>query len=531
MVMDPHSSRPNFLLIVTDQHRADHLGCYGNSIVRTPHLDALAREGWRAEKMFVATPICMPNRASLLTGRYPSAHGARHNGIPLSTEVTTFVDLLAESGYTTSLIGKAHFQNMTDLPPQWPVDRTHRLAREAQSSPQGRYDQELRDLWLGRDDFDLDYPFYGFQTVNLVDDHSDIVHGHYRYWLRKHHPGAEQLLGPDNAIPTPDCTLSTFGQAWRTRLPEELYPTAYIADRAEEKLREFAASTKPFFMTVSFPDPHHPFTPPGRYWDMYSPDDVELSRAFDCGENLAPHVEWLKERRAKGRDVKHTPALFACSEREAREAIALNYGSITNIDDRIGQLLDELRRLDLDKNTIVIFTSDHGDFLGDHGLMLKGPIHYQGLVRVPFIWHDPMRPSTQGKGDALTSTIDVAPTILERAGVPRFNGMQGRAMLQIMEGDASQTRDHLMIEEEGQRVYLGFDSRVRCRTLIDQRYRFTLYDGASWGELYDLEQDPMEAHNCWHDADYAAVRASMFERLAQSMLEHVDTSPYPTALA
>jgi arylsulfatase A-like enzyme len=529
--MTPKQAKPNFLLIVTDQHRADHLGCYGNSIVKTPHLDALASEGWRAEKMYVATPICMPNRASLLTGRYPSAHGARYNGVPLSTEVTTFVDLLAESGYTTSLIGKAHFQNMTSYPAKWPVEDVDRLPHEARRAPRGRYDQERSDLWLGRNDFELDYPFYGFQKVDLVDGHSDTVHGHYRYWLRKNRPDAEALLGSQSAIETPDYTLSSFGQAWRTRVPEDVYPTAYIADRAKEQLEEFAESSQPFLMTVCFPDPHHPFTPPGKYWDMYSPDDVRLSPSFNCEHNLAPHVDWLKQRREMGLDVKNATGAFACSEREAREAVALNYGSITNIDDKIGQVLRKLRDLDLEKNTVVIFTSDHGDFLGDHGLLLKGPIHYQGLVRVPFIWRDPSTPSAKGSGPALVSTIDIGPTILDRAGIPRFNGMQGRGMLRLMEGDSTGARQHLMIEEEGQRVYLGFESRVRCRSIVDARYRLTIYDGVSWAELYDLEQDPLEAHNCWHDVGYADVRSAMLESLARLMLEHVDISPYPSALA
>jgi arylsulfatase A-like enzyme len=111
----------NFLLFITDQHRADHLGSYGNRVVHTPNLDRLAESGWRADNMHVATPICMPNRASLMTGRYPSAHGARHNGIALSLRSRTFVEAMREAGYGTSLVGKVHLQNMTDIPPSWPV--------------------------------------------------------------------------------------------------------------------------------------------------------------------------------------------------------------------------------------------------------------------------------------------------------------------------------------------------------------------------------------------------------------------------
>lgn len=516
---------------MTDQHRADHLGAYGNTIVRTPHIDRLAAHGWRADQMYVATPVCMPNRASMLTGRYPSAHGARHNGIPLSTDATTFVDLLREAGYATALVGKAHFQNMTDLPPQWPVNPAERLSREAFAAPRGRYDQERRELWLARDDFDVDYPFYGFETVDLVDDHSDIVHGHYRYWLRKYHPDVEAVLGPEHAIPTPDYELSRFGQAWRTRVPEALYPTAYIADRAREKLRAFALAGKPFFMQVSFPDPHHPFTPPGKYWDMYRPDDMPLPPSFGHDDSAPPHVRWLLDRRERGTGVKHTPTLFACSEREAREAIALNYGSITNIDDRVGELMDELARLGLERDTVVIFTSDHGDYLGDHSLMLKGPIHYQGLIRVPFVWKDPARDVEARASQALVSTVDIAPTILDRAGVAHFNGIQGHGLLDLINAERPAVREYLMVEEENQRVILGFAGRTRCRTLLDGRHRLTVYDGVSWGELYDLRDDPLETHNRWDDPAYHAIRGRMFEALARAMLDHADTSPYPETLA
>jgi len=525
----PQSQRPvNFLLFITDQHRADHLGAYGNKVVATPNLDALAAAGWRCDEMHVATPICMPNRASLLTGRYPSAHGARHNGIPLDLQSATFVDVLREAGYRTSLVGKAHFQNMTDNPPPWPPNPADRLPREAKARGRGRYDQENRKKWLTQDGYDLDYPFYGFEDVDLVDDHSDSVHGHYRQWLREHHPEVEAMIGPKAAAPAPEYVLTSFGQAWRTAVPEELYPSAYIADRTIERLEE--AGGRPFFIQCSFPDPHHPFTPPGKYWDMYDPDDMALPPSFHSGATPPPHVQWLRRQRDGGKAIKHTPAIFACTEREAKEALALNYGSITNIDHQIGRVLAALRRLGLEDNTVVIFTSDHGDYLGDHQLMLKGPIHYRGLVRVPFIWRDPQR-RLQGAASALSSTIDIAPTILARAGVAGFNGIQGRSLLDVMAGKADRVREHLMIEEEGQRVILGFDTRIRCRTLRSARYRLTIYDGAPWGELYDLHRDPIEARNLWNDTEYAGVKADMMQALARDMLYHVDTSPYPDALA
>jgi arylsulfatase A-like enzyme len=524
------STKPNFLFIITDQQRADHLGAYGNPIVRTPHIDSLARGGFRAERFYAATPICMPNRATLMTGRMPSLHGVRHNGIELPLEETTFVDVLREAGYRTALVGKGHLQNITGAPAQWPPDPADRLSREARRRA-GRYGQELGSTWEADPAHELALPYYGFESVDLSIRHADQQYGHWRRWLRTQTRDADELIGPEHAIPAPEFELTRCRQAWRTRVPEELYPTTWITERTLAALREGAQDGRPFFIQCSYPDPHHPFTPPGRYWSMYSPDAVPPPPSFGAAHHDLPsHVRWLHERRDSGKAVKNTQALFACTEREAREAIALNYGSISMIDDGVGRLLGELTRLGLAGDTVVIFTSDHGDFLGDHQLLLKGPIHYGGLVRTPFIWKDPAVAAPRASA-ALMGAVDLAPTVLARARVAGFNGIQGASLLPLIDGTKAMLRDELLIEEEGQRVYLGFAGRVRMRSLLTTRHRLSVYDGVSWGELYDLGDDPDETVNLWNDAGAQKLRAELTERLARSMLAASDTSPYPTALA
>jgi arylsulfatase A-like enzyme len=314
-------------------------------------------------------------------------------------------------------------------------------------------------------------------------------------------------------------------------VPEECYPTAWIADRTIARLREHAQSDKPFFIHASFPDPHHPFTPPGKYWDMARPEDVAAPASFHAPHrNLPPHVQWAYARRADGTAVKNTQAQFACTEREAREAIALNYGSVSFIDHSIGRVLAELRALGLEENTVIVFTADHADFMGDHQLLLKGPIHYRGLTRVPFIWADPANRSAR-RSIALGQTLDIPATILERAGVECWNGMQGQSLCPLIDGAAASVRDTLLIEEEGQRFYLGFKERVRARTLLDGRHRVTLYDGVAWGELYDQVNDPLELHNLWDEASARVLRAEMTEKLARKMIDLSETSPYPSAIA
>ncbi|MFM9971479.1 MAG: sulfatase, partial [Burkholderiales bacterium] len=521
----------NFLFIITDQQRADHLGCYGNPIVQTPHIDQLAKQGFRAERCYVGSPICQPNRASIMTGRMPSAHGVRHNGIELDFGQTTFVEVMREAGYRTALVGKSHLQNITDVAAHWPVDLKQRLAREAHTPAPGRHGQELATAWEADPDFAMTLPYYGFEKVALSINHADDQFGHYRRWLRSQSTDADKLVGPANAIPTPDFELSKSRQAWRTRVPEELYPTTWVTDQTIASMREFAASGKPFFIQCSYPDPHHPFTPPGKYWDKYSPGDMPLPASFNAPHtNLPPHVRWLRDQRDAGKAVKHSPALFACNEREAREAAALNYGAIAMIDDGVGRLIGELDALGIADNTVVIFTSDHGEYLGDHQLMLKGPIHYQGVIRVPFIWRDP-RGARRVASRALIQSTDIAPTVLGRAGLPLFNGIQGHDLGSLINGGKSNVRTDLVVEEEGQRVYMGFPQRIRMRSFLDARYRLSLYEGVPWGELYDLENDPDELINRWDDPVSRTVRADMMEALARRFIAQSDESPYPSSLA
>jgi len=521
------AKRPNFLFIITDQQRADHLGCYGHPILATPHMDSIAAAGMRFDRCYVSTPICMPNRATLMTGRMPSVHGVRHNGIPLSLGAMTFVEALRQAGYRTMHVGKSHLQNMTGRPP---LNAYGAGMAPAHVGVPGRYDQEDIVRWHDDPSIDVDSPFYGFSSVDFCNNHSDETEGHYTRWLRERHPDPDSLRGQRNAIPTPDYVCP---QAWRTRVPEELYATTYIKERTIARLAESARNAdQPFFLHCSFPDPHHPWTPPGRYWGKYSPSDVKLPSSWNAAPgDLPPHVRWCHEQRDAGKSVKTTQALFAVNEREAREATALTFDMISMIDDAIGEILATLRRLSLDRDTVVVFTSDHADFMGDHQLMLKGPIHYQGLIRVPLIWSDPARRDASARSDAITGTIDLAPTILDRAGVPRYHGMQGHSILPLLDAPGADLRESMVIEEEGQRTYLGFPDRVRMRTVVTKRHRMSVYDGAPWGELYDLAEDPDESRNLWADAGRIAVASEMKERLARGMLALAETSPAPTAVA
>jgi len=517
--------RPNFLMFIVDQLCADHLGCYGNTTVRTPNIDRLAERGWTSSNTYVATPICMSNRSSLMTGRMPSAHGVRHNGLPLGLEAVTFPELLREAGYATALIGKSHLQTMTDHAPL-PDPRTPRRARDGARHYPGDYLQESVASWRGHE-YPMSLPYYGFGHAEIGIEHGDDINGHYRQWLRGKCADAETWIGRSNALPS-DYELAAVGQAWRTRVPEALHPSAWVAERTCDRLRAYARNDAPFFLYASFPDPHHPYTPPGRYWDMYRPEDMALPASYRS-DTPPPHLAWLRRQRDAGRAHKTSMACFAATEREVREAIALNYGAISFIDANIGRVLQTLEECGLADKTIVIFTADHGEYGGDHQLLFKGSLHYRSLIRTPLIWAAPDARRVRENG--LLSTIDIAPTILEAAGVEACNGMQGMSFLPSIQARPFQARDAVLIEEEGQRTYFGFDAPVRMRTLVHPRYRLSVYDGVEWGELYDRLDDPLECANLWDSAAHRGIRDALIQQLLRQAMAHPDTALSPLAVA
>lgn len=531
----PNTAPPNFILFITDQHRADYLGCYGHPILRTPHIDSIAARGTRFRKFYVASPVCMPNRASLMTGRMPAVHGVRSNGIPLSQESVTFVDLLRDAGYDTALIGKSHLQNFTSTPalsyPAPPRDGYRqpspglRQAMRIDLTGQS-YRQELPAYWA-EPGAHIATPFYGYGHVEIVTGHGDNVDGDYRAWLRSKDPAALGLLGPENSAPH-DYIVP---QAYRTRIPEELYSTNYLADRAEAYLSARNAKSDPFFLTVSFPDPHHPFNPPGKYWDMYKPEQFPVPEAFRRNDwTPPPLVQQALDERASGKANLHGMRSIGTSAREAQEAQALTCGMIACIDDAIGRVLRALDASGQRDNTVLIFTTDHGDHLGDHRLLLKGCEQYQSILHVPFIWSDPQAPAAAAT-DAIGSTIDIPATVLDRARIAPYVGMQGKSLLPSMGPDGQPVRDCAFVQYEHQMGDRDVDHMPRWHTIVDQRYRMTVMSDSGLGELYDLQNDPGEFDNLWDKPEHAGLKARLMERLVQLEIEHTDTVPYPIGRA
>jgi arylsulfatase A-like enzyme len=519
-------SAPNFIFFITDQHRADYLGCAGHPIVQTPHIDSIAAVGTRFERFHVAMPVCMPNRSSLLTGRYPSAHGVRKNGDILSYRASTFVEVLRAGGYKTAHIGKSHVQPMQEFPAEQRVDPDSLGPIKDAWKPDGEnYGHEEPSRYRSNDWYEFPKPYYGFDHVDMVTGHGDTADGHYYQWLKSKSPKADEWRDPKNQLPHDyKCP-----QARRTPIPEELYSTSFIRDKTLDYLDSVKGEDQPFFAFVSFPDPHHPFTPPGKYWGMYDPRDFKQKLPYEAHKNPPPPMQWLRARMLDGSRVSHSQEAFMATPEEVPEALALTCGMITMIDDAIGTIVNKLKEIGRYDNTVIVFNADHGDYLGDYGMMLKGALPFQNITRVPFIWSDPA--SREGRvSGALSSTIDLAPTIIARAGLKPYFGLQGVDLADQI-GGAAGTRDMLLTEHEDNFTRMGFPKAALLRNVITEDWRMTVYNGENWGDLYDLKNDPDESHNLWDLPAYASVRAELMERLVHQMLQTVDVSPHATRRA
>jgi arylsulfatase A-like enzyme len=460
-------------------------------------------------------------------------HGVRSNGIALDRRSVTFVDLLRAAGWRTALVGKSHLQNATGRPA---AERRHPRPEHVAPPPEMReavrddrtaahYLTEINPGWRENPNRTIPLPYYGYEFVRLTSSHADRVEGDYTSWLKARHPDPDTLRGRENALPSPEYSVP---QAWRTRIPEELYPTRYIAEEAAKYLEHHQASAdgRPFFLTCSFPDPHHPFTPPGKYWDMYDPADIPIPASWAnrmTDDDMPPEL-WRAYRNGIERPEAEWPV--PVTQRQAQEAIALTYGMISMIDDAVGQVLASLSE-ETRANTVVLFTSDHGDYMGDHGVILKLGLHFQGIIRIPFIWHDPFKPARDVRED-IGGTIDIAATILGRAGLQTSFGMQGRDLFSDI---TDITERDIVIDDYGMVVLEDPDAKAGLMSLVTSRWRLTVFEGSNWGQLYDLEEDPLELNDLWNEPSAAGIRTDLIHRLLRRVVALRDRRLSPTALA
>ena len=480
--------RPNMLLITSDQQHYSTLGCI-NPQIRTPNLDRLAAAGTRFDRAYCPNPTCTPTRASIITGRYPSQHGAWSLGTKLLENQPTVGDDLRAAGYRTSLVGKAHFQPLAST--------------EAFSSLEAYPVLQDLDFWRR-----FDGPFYGFDTVRLARNHADEAHvgQHYAIWMEE-----QGYSDWRSAFKPPTGTNTTQKHRWE--IPEEFHYDNWIAQESARQLEGYAEADESFFLWSSFFDPHPPYLAPAPWDTMYEPGSISVP-GLTPGEHEhnPPHFSMTQQERPdfsawreSGFGIHGMQSHRRDPDELARD-VAVYYGMVSLMDKYIGHIVDRLDDLGLADNTLVIFTTDHGHLFGQHGLCAKGPFHYEDLVKLPFVVRWPGRVAAGAASDALVSLVDLAPTFLTAADVPVPGRMSGLSQLGTWQGDEA-VRDHVIIENHHE------PTTIYVKTYVDERYKLTVYWQQEYGELFDLHSDPGERMNLWNDTQYATLKADLTRRL------------------
>ncbi len=499
----------NVLLITSDQQHYMTLGINDPSI-KTPNLDKLANEGMSFTRAYCPNPTCTPSRASIITGQYPSEHKAWTLGTKLDEDKQTIGDVLLSNGIKTNLIGKAHFQPLRE-------DKEGKYP-SLESYP------KLQDFDFWRHYKDV---FYGFENVKLLRNHTNEAHvgQHYGLWLEDKvgDRWKEYFLEQTGVVKVSDYRsygVEPHGQYPQGRewaIPLDLHYNEFITSETIKCIDDALNENKPFFTWASYPDPHPDYLVPEPYASMYNPDDIVLPNSYYEQEQGAS--ELLLKTREVNPDFtmynetncgNHGCESQIQNERSLKRDIALYYGMITYIDDEVGKLMSKLKEAGIYDKTLIIYTSDHGHYYGQHKLVRKGPFMYEDALRVPFIVSGGGFKYIDNKCSELVNLIDIYPTITEYLKVD-YNQLdvQGKSLLPLITNKIH-FRDSVFSE------FRHEPYKLNLRTFITKRYKLTITLGTNMGEIYDLENDSNEMKNLWDDKE---LRCNLLLQMNQAQLE------------
>jgi choline-sulfatase len=433
----------NVLLLMSDQHKHRCLSSEGEPVAKTPNLDALARTSTRFDSAYCTNPVCTPSRASLLTGLYTHNHRAYGNSTPWPFEIKTVAHHFSRAGYMSGLVGKMHFVDA----------QTHGF-----------------DYHLGFDDWLL----YLGPKVKLYADE----------------------LGQANSgsgLPEIDDMWRDFGDPWigtrekdgrhgsllvgqASKMAERDQFDSFVARETVRFLKEHGKE-QPFFLVSSFLKPHDPFTPAGRFADMFRPEEMTLPDTWGKVD-LATAPKEIQKRIGSGSELKD-PA-------EAKRRIAMYYANLAQMDNSLGQVLAALKELGLEDDTIVVYTSDHGEMLGEHGLWHKF-VFYEPSVAVPLMFRVPGLTEADARSKTHVSLTQVMPTLLDLCGVPVPSGLDGDSLAADLR-EPGRTRDTAVFSE--------FNLRNSGAKYMIRRGDYKLnYWVNDMPELFNLKEDPKEMKN------------------------------------
>jgi arylsulfatase A-like enzyme len=451
--------RPNILILYTDQQRWDAIGAAGNPHIRTPHLDRLADEGLRFDRFYVQNPVCMPSRYSFLTGQYCSTLHVLCNGVPVPEDAPTLPALLHNYGYTSANIGKLHF-----LPH---ANRDHRSV----------------------------HPSYGFDQLEISDE-PGCYEDAYRAWIRARDP--EQLAHASLGLPPAAESLDPVVRPGDTvRHPEERFPkralgyrgkaefthSAFVAEQTIEFVRGQRNRKAPFLCIAGFYSPHSPWVAPQEFLDLYDPADLPIAEFPEgMGRERGGHVY---------------------SDDELRSATHGYYAMCSEVDHHVGRILHALDQCGMSEDTIVIFTSDHGEFLGEYLNYGKGYPAPDCIARVPCIMRWPRGIEEPGRVcPHFVEAVDMVPTLLTCAGIPLPRHLQGHPL--PLPPNAPATRESALTEMQGARSL-----HTSCHHYIVRRNGTeVLYDlDRTHGQYEDVAAEP------GYQGLLAELRLTMLQRL------------------
>ncbi|SEK11155.1 Arylsulfatase [Marinovum algicola] len=469
--------RPNILWYCADQMRSDTIGALGNPYIRTPNLDAHVARGTAFENAYVQSPVCTPSRASFLTGRYPmSTRVYRNETVYFPPNETLVTKILADGGYRGGLVGKLHL-----------------------NAAIRRQEQRVEDDG---------YDFFAYSHLPSSADHG--VRNDYHTWLKE-----ERGVDPE-ALFAKQMGFIAPG------VPAELHQSTWCTDMAMRFIDE--SGNQPWFLSVNPFDPHPPFDPPQDYLDRYDPkampaplfreSDLERQKMF---ENVSAQTTQAFDPTDTGTESDYSDQ----AERsyrpppgyDGRAAKAAYYAMIELLDEQFGRLVEHLEQIGHLHNTIIIFMSDHGELLGDHGLMYKGGRFFESLVHVPMIISGPGYAVGQ-KSKALVELVDVAPTLLEAAGLEIPETMQGQSLVPILRqnGKVTTHKETVFCEYHDGVYYSQADQRTYATMTFDGRYKLVVYHTHDICELFDLEADPGEFTNLYYDGASDELRHKLIYR-------------------
>ncbi|CAG7613834.1 sulfatase [Paenibacillus allorhizosphaerae] len=456
-------SKPNILIIMADQHRYDCIGAYGNRDIRTPNLDGLSRDGVIYDNSFCSSPFCTPSRYSFLTGLYPHQHLGWSNRSTIPKEINTFPGLLQKAGYRTKAVGKMHF-----TPTYLDVGFESMLL--AEQNGDGRYEDDYHRYLREHELMD---------RIDLMDQVTEYrAKAPQQYW-------------------------DTYG-AMASDLPEAHHSTTWIGNQGLAALDEWGEQNE--LLMVSFIKPHHPFDPP-KPWDaMYDPERLQLLPGWT--EQCLPA------------DLRMHEGFFPhakLTEPVLRQAMAHYYGSISQIDHMVGQMIDKLKSRGLYNKTLILYTSDHGEYMGYHHMLLKSNYMYEPLVKVPLMIKYPNNEQAGERSALLVNNIDVSATILEHANVEKAKFMAGRSIGSL----AGKPRTFV----------IGENGRGRQYMVRTDRYKLILTNDSGKSAFYDLAADPFELSNLIGDPAYEHDIRTCREHLFQTLLFDAPSPTYVDPLA